>query len=165
VTGGARRGCRYGYAFHFSRCQAIHTRRRGWAWLGALATWHSRRSDFSEISRHIPTHDKNKSTRRLCRRGELFRLALSCSFLLCHLLFESLRFPIARFMPTIFVSPIDTCTWSCQYAAMKDQRLIALITKEQMNGLLRLSKQNKVSLAEIVRRAIDSYLKGGKEKQ
>jgi hypothetical protein len=45
----------------------------------------------------------------------------------------------------------------------KDQRLIALITKTQMDTLLRLSKKNEVSLAEVVRQAIDAYINSQKE--
>lgn len=48
---------------------------------------------------------------------------------------------------------------------MKDQRLIALITKAQMAALLRLSRKNKVSLAETVRRAIDAYVQSQAKEQ
>jgi hypothetical protein len=41
---------------------------------------------------------------------------------------------------------------------MKDQRLIALITKQQMAALHRIRKKHKVSLAEVVRQAIDAYV-------
>jgi hypothetical protein len=42
---------------------------------------------------------------------------------------------------------------------MKDTRLIALIEAGQMRRLKAAAKREKVSLAEIVRRAIDVYLK------
>jgi hypothetical protein len=48
---------------------------------------------------------------------------------------------------------------------VKDQRLIALITKAQMDALLRLSKKKKVSLAEVVRQAIDAYITKEQEKK
>jgi hypothetical protein len=46
-----------------------------------------------------------------------------------------------------------------QVKAMKDTRLIALIEAGQMRALKAAAKREKVSLAEIVRRAISSYLK------
>jgi predicted HicB family RNase H-like nuclease len=42
---------------------------------------------------------------------------------------------------------------------MKDTRLIALIERKQMKALKAAAKQEKVSLGEIVRQAINSYLK------
>jgi len=45
---------------------------------------------------------------------------------------------------------------------MKDTRLIALIEAGQMRALKAAAKREKVSLAEIVRRAISSYLKAVK---
>jgi hypothetical protein len=42
---------------------------------------------------------------------------------------------------------------------MKDTRLIALIEPGQMRALKAAAKRERVSLAEIVRRAISSYLK------
>jgi hypothetical protein len=42
---------------------------------------------------------------------------------------------------------------------MKDQRLIALIEPGQMKALKAAAKREKVSLAEIVRRALSMYLK------
>jgi hypothetical protein len=45
---------------------------------------------------------------------------------------------------------------------MKDTRLIALIEAKQMNRLKVAAKREKVSLAEVVRRAIDAYLKAVK---
>ena len=42
---------------------------------------------------------------------------------------------------------------------MKDRRLIALIEPKQMKALKAAAKREKVSLAEVVRRAIDAYLK------
>jgi hypothetical protein len=48
---------------------------------------------------------------------------------------------------------------------VKDRRLIALITKAQMDALLRLSKKKKVSLAEVVRLAIDAYMSGEQQQK
>jgi hypothetical protein len=45
---------------------------------------------------------------------------------------------------------------------MKDTRLIALIEAGQMRALKAAAKREKVSLAEIVRRAITNYLKAVK---
>jgi Ribbon-helix-helix protein, copG family len=45
---------------------------------------------------------------------------------------------------------------------MKDTRLIALIEAGQMRALKAAAKREKVSLAEVVRRAIDAYLKAVK---
>jgi hypothetical protein len=45
---------------------------------------------------------------------------------------------------------------------MKDTRLIALIEGKQMKGLKVAAKREKVSLAEVVRRAIDAYLNAAK---
>jgi hypothetical protein len=45
---------------------------------------------------------------------------------------------------------------------MKDTRLIALIEASQMKALKASAKRQKVSLAEVVRRAIGEYLKQGK---
>jgi len=45
---------------------------------------------------------------------------------------------------------------------MKDTRLIALIEAGQMKALKAAAKREKVSLAEIVRRAITNYLKAVK---
>jgi Ribbon-helix-helix protein, copG family len=42
---------------------------------------------------------------------------------------------------------------------MKDTRLIALIEAKQMKALKAAAKREKVSLGEVVRRAISSYLK------
>jgi len=42
---------------------------------------------------------------------------------------------------------------------MKDKRLIALIEPGQMKALKAAAKRGKVSLAEIVRRALAVYLK------
>jgi Ribbon-helix-helix protein, copG family len=42
---------------------------------------------------------------------------------------------------------------------MKDTRLIALIESAQMRALKATAKRDKVSLAEVVRRAISEYLK------
>jgi hypothetical protein len=50
----------------------------------------------------------------------------------------------------------------CYLELMKDTRLIALIEAKQMKGLRAAAKREKVSLAEVVRRAISSYLKAGK---
>jgi len=44
---------------------------------------------------------------------------------------------------------------------MKDQRLIALLEAGQMKALKAVSKRKRVSLAEIVRRALAMYLKKG----
>ena len=46
---------------------------------------------------------------------------------------------------------------------MKDQRLVVLTDKAQMESLRRLSKKTGAPIGEIVRRAIDSYLKGQKQ--
>jgi predicted HicB family RNase H-like nuclease len=45
---------------------------------------------------------------------------------------------------------------------MKDTRLIALIEAKQMKALKAAANREKVSLAEVVRRAINAYLKAAK---
>jgi hypothetical protein len=44
---------------------------------------------------------------------------------------------------------------------VKDTRLIALIEPAQMKALKARSKRDKISLAEVVRRALAMYLKKG----
>ena len=46
---------------------------------------------------------------------------------------------------------------------MKDTRLIALIEAGQMRALKAAAKRENVSLAEVVRRAIGSYLRNEKK--
>jgi hypothetical protein len=50
----------------------------------------------------------------------------------------------------------------CYIQSMKDTRLIALIEAKQMRALRAAAKREKASLAEVVRRAINSYLKAVK---
>jgi hypothetical protein len=45
---------------------------------------------------------------------------------------------------------------------MKDTRLIALIEAKQMKALRAAARREKVSLAEVVRRAISAYLEATK---
>jgi len=51
----------------------------------------------------------------------------------------------------------------CQDKFVKDTRLIALIEASQMRSLKVAAKREKVSLAEVVRRAIGSYLRNEKK--
>jgi Ribbon-helix-helix protein, copG family len=46
----------------------------------------------------------------------------------------------------------------CHASSVKDTRLIALIETKQMKALKTVAKRQKVSLAEVVRRAINEYL-------
>ena len=57
---------------------------------------------------------------------------------------------------------IDMYMYMWHAESMKDTRLIALIERKQMKALKAISKREKVSLGEIVRRAISSYLKAVK---
>ena len=50
----------------------------------------------------------------------------------------------------------------CYAEPMKDTRLIALIEAGQMRRLKAAAKREKVSLAEVVRRAISAYLEATK---
>lgn len=54
---------------------------------------------------------------------------------------------------------MDMYIFMCYGESMKDTRLIALIEPGQMRALKAAARREKVSLAEIVRRAISSYLK------
>ncbi len=50
----------------------------------------------------------------------------------------------------------------CYGEWVKDTRLIALIERKQMKALKAAAKREKVSLGEVVRRAITKYLKAAK---
>jgi hypothetical protein len=57
---------------------------------------------------------------------------------------------------------VDMYMFMCYIELMKDTRLIALIEAKQMRALRAAAKREKVSLAEVVRRAINLYLKAVK---
>ncbi len=54
---------------------------------------------------------------------------------------------------------IDMYRYFGYLGTMKDTRLIALIEQKQMKALKAAAKREKVSLGEIVRRAISAYLR------
>jgi len=56
---------------------------------------------------------------------------------------------------------IDMYMFMCYCQCVKDARLIALIEPGQMKALKARSKREKISLAEVVRRALEMYLKKG----
>jgi hypothetical protein len=56
----------------------------------------------------------------------------------------------------------DMYMFMCYAEPMKDTRLIALIEAGQMRRLKAAAKREKVSLAEVVRRAISAYLEATK---